>query len=59
MYDGRCSHLWVEHDTRLVAITTRIEAAGVTEKCEFNKKRVKFLGHIIDQDGISLTKLQL
>ena len=44
-----------EHDTRLVAVMTRIEAAGVTlnsEKCEFNKKRVKFLGHIIDQDGI-------
>ena len=45
----------VEHDVRFTATLKRIEAAGVTlnsEKCEFEKDRVKFLGQIIDQDGI-------
>ena len=44
-----------EHDSRLFAVLNRIEAAGVTlnpEKCEFRKERVKFLGHIVDRDGI-------
>ena len=44
-----------EHDDRVVAALARIEKAGVTlnsEKCEFNKDRVKFLGHLIDADGI-------
>ena len=37
----------VEHGVRLTAALKRIEAAGVTlnsEKCEFEKDRVKFLG---------------
>ncbi len=41
-----------EHDARLNAVLKRLEAVGVTlnsEKCEFNKERVKFLGYIIDQ----------
>ena len=44
-----------EHDVRLTVVLKRIEAAGVTlnsEKCEFEKDRVKFLGHLIDQEGI-------
>ena len=44
-----------QHDARLSAVLKRLEAAGVTlnsEKCEFAKHRVKFLGHLIDQEGI-------
>ena len=44
-----------EHKMRLTAAMKRIEAAGVTlniDKCEFAKRRLKFLGHIIDQTGI-------
>ena len=44
-----------QHDERLIAAMKRIEATGVTlnsEKCEFAMSRVKFLGHIIDQEGI-------
>ena len=45
-----------EHDTRLTAALERIQAAGVTlnkEKCEFNKTSLTFLGHSIDDKGIS------
>ena len=44
-----------QHDERLIAAMKRIEAAGVTlnsEKCEFARSRVKFLGHVIDREGI-------
>ena len=47
-----------QHDKRLIAAMKWIEAAGVTlnsEKCDFDddgKSRVKFLGHVIDQEGI-------
>ena len=44
-----------EHDSRLQAVLQRIEDAGVTlnpEKCEFKKKELTFLGHIIDPEGI-------
>ena len=44
-----------EHDARLVAVMERLESAGVTlnpDKCEFGKRTVKFLGHIVDQVGI-------
>ena len=44
-----------EHDTRLVAVMKRLESAGVTlnsDKCEFSKDKVKFLGHVIDAEGI-------
>ena len=37
------------------AILERLQAAGVTlnqTKCEFNKDKVKFLGHIVDKEGI-------
>ena len=45
-----------EHDKRLLATLQRIQAAGLTlnkEKCIFSSTRLKFLGHIIDKDGIS------
>ena len=44
-----------EHDSRLVAVMERLEKEHVTlnpEKCEFGKRSVKFLGHIVDQEGI-------
>ena len=45
-----------EHDTRLRAVLLRIRAAGITlnrAKCEFGKHEITFLGHIINQSGIS------
>ena len=44
-----------EHDTRLKRVMNIIAKAGITlngEKCEFKKKSVKFLGHIIDEHGV-------
>ena len=44
-----------EHDIRLVAVLERLETAGVTlnpAKCEFSRDSVKFLGHMVDKDGI-------
>lgn len=45
-----------EHDTRLHAALTKIKSAGVTlnpDKCEFEKRSITFLGHVINQDGVS------
>ena len=45
-----------EHDTRLHSALQRIQKAGVTlnrEKCEFSRRRLTFLGHIIDERGVS------
>ena len=44
-----------ENDSRLAAVLQHLEKAGVTlnrEKCEFNRPTIKFLGHMIDRDGI-------
>ena len=44
-----------EHDARLCTALAKIQAAVLTlneEKCEFNKERVTFLGHVIDTNGI-------
>ena len=44
-----------EHDQRLMALLERIKAAGVSlnkEKCKFSVHTVKFLGHIVNKDGI-------
>ena len=44
-----------EHDIRLIKVLERLQSAGVTlnpTKCEFNKSSVKFLGHLVDKDGI-------
>ena len=44
----------VEHVERLKTVLKRLQDAGVTlnEICEFSKRFVKFLGHIIDEQGI-------
>ena len=45
-----------EHNGRLHAVLTRLSASGMTlnsEKCEFSKNRLTFLGHVIDSQGIS------
>ena len=44
-----------EHKTRLEAVLRRIQNEGVTlnkEKCEVGKREFKFLGFVIDGDGI-------
>ena len=44
-----------EHDSRLLAVLKRLRERNVTlnsDKCEFNKKSVKFLGQLIDSQGI-------
>ena len=44
-----------DHDRNLQAVLKRLEAAGATlnpTKCEFHKSSIKFLGHVIDKDGI-------
>ena len=44
-----------EHDRQLIAVLQRLVEAGVTlnrDKCEFNKESIKFLGHIINKEGI-------
>ena len=43
-----------QRDQRLTAVLKRLQATGVTlnsEKCEFVKIHVKFLGHMIDPEG--------
>ena len=43
------------HDVRLLAAFQRLEEANVTlnqAKCEFNKSSVKFLGHVVNKNGI-------
>ena len=44
-----------EHDVRLHQTFKKIQAAGLTlnkDKCVFSKTSVKFLGQVIDSDGI-------
>ena len=44
-----------EHNSRLHAALERIQKAGATlnpEKCEFSCSSVKFLGHLVDGNGI-------
>ena len=46
----------VEHETRLHATLKRIKEAGITlneNKCQFYKSQITFLGHVINQHGIS------
>jgi len=43
------------HDQRLVNVLQRFAAAGIKlngDKCEFSQECVKFLGHVVDGDGI-------
>ncbi len=44
-----------EHDSRLKEALKQIQRAGVTlnpDKCEFNKTKIVFLGHLISESGI-------
>ena len=44
-----------EHDKRLYAVFGRMQNAGLTlnkEKCVFGADKVKYLGHVVDQEGI-------
>ena len=44
-----------EHMDRLEKLFTRIEAAGLRikpEKCKFFQEELRFLGHIVNRDGI-------
>ena len=44
-----------EHDERLNRVLQRLQQKSVTlnrEKCEFRKRSIKFLGHIIDKEGL-------
>ena len=45
-----------EHDIRLTKALNRIHSAGVTlnrEKCLFSQDSIKFLGHVVNKQGIS------
>ena len=45
-----------EHNERLEAVLKRIQSAGITlnkAKCEFGKETIKFLGHLINSNGVS------
>ena len=44
-----------QHNERLAQVMERIQKAGVTlnpSKCEFGKTQLKFLGYLVDLDGI-------
>ena len=44
-----------EHDDRLTAVLKILEKNGVTlnaEKCQFDKTKIRYLGYIVDADGI-------
>ena len=44
-----------EHDERLIALQEQLQKFYVTlnkEKCVFSTESIKFLGHVIDQEGI-------
>lgn len=47
----------VEHDRRLEEVLAAIERSGMTlnkDKCEFGVKEVKFLGHLLNEEGIRI-----
>ena len=45
-----------EHDERLRSVLKRMQKAGITvnEKCVFSVDTIRFLGHIISQEGIKM-----
>lgn len=46
-----------EHETALNTVLKRINEAGLTlnpKKCQFRKESIKFLGHVISKEGISI-----
>ena len=45
----------IEHDENLHTVLKWLSSAGVTlntNKCEFSKPELKFLGHIVNEHGI-------
>ena len=45
------------HDARLHAVLRRMQIAGVTlnrKKCSFNQSELKFLGHVLSEQGVSV-----
>ncbi|XP_042147960.1 uncharacterized protein K02A2.6-like [Ixodes scapularis] len=45
-----------DHDAKLLAVLQRLKEAGMTlnsRKCEFRKTKIKFLGHVLDSNGIA------
>lgn len=45
----------MEHDARVRAVLFHLQRAGLTlniQKCEFSQKSFKFLGHIVDAQGV-------
>ena len=44
------------HNQRVRAVLTKLQKAGLTlnEKCEFSRDSVRFLGHVIDRNGIHM-----
>ena len=64
MFPGVCAHQddilvfgedQCEHVVRLELVFKQLIKCGAAlnrEKCSFSKTRIKYLGHIIDQDGI-------
>ena len=45
-----------EHNERLESVLNRLISAGVTlnqAKCEFGKETIRFLGHVINSNGVS------
>ena len=46
----------IEHDRRLRLVLEKLEKAGITlnDKCQFNVKSIKFLGHIVTSEGIKV-----
>ena len=55
MPDRRRVDIWEEHDRRLTAVLERLKEKEVAlnpQKCEFGKQSFKFLGHILDDNGV-------
>ena len=59
LHYGCYSHFWhnqKRHNSRLQAVPKCLSSAGITlnsRKCEFCKSSLTFLGHVIDQRGIT------
>ena len=50
-----CGKTQAEHDERLKEVLSRLSKVGLTlgrDKCEINKRSVKFLGQIVDELGV-------
>lgn len=49
-------HTQEEYDARLLAVLERIQTAGITlntDKCDFSKSEMRFLGHVVSVSVIS------